>query len=50
MGVENRECCWKDCVAITENGREVSQNFKNKTTTLHDPTIPFFGIHPKEKQ
>lgn len=50
MGVENRECCWKDRVAITENGREVSQNFKNKTTTLHDPATPLFGIHPKEKQ
>lgn len=50
MGVENRECCWKDRVAITENDREVSQNFKSKTTILHDPAISFFGIHPKEKQ
>lgn len=49
MGVESRECCWKDRVAVTENGREVSQNLKSKTT-LHDPAIPFFGIHPKEKQ
>lgn len=27
---------------------EVSQNFKNRTTTIHDPAIPFFGIHLKK--